>query len=62
MTDHTAVGLGLMMLVFGFVVGVMMGADYTNEKWRTESVEAGAAEYILEGSVAVWQWKETNDD
>lgn len=62
MTDHVAVGFGLVMLMLGFLFGLIIGMAIVNDSWRADSVEVGAAEYILQGDEAVWQWKDTTDD
>lgn len=43
-------GLGLLLAL---AVGITV-----DNTWRREAVEKGHAEYVLQGSDAVWRWKE----
>lgn len=56
MDDDLKLGvfLGTMLGLFVAML-VCVAVDST---WRREAVEKGHAEYVLQGSEAVWRWKE----
>jgi len=44
--------------LFSLVISALIASAVTGAVWREQAVEAGHAEYYLNGDHAVWRWKE----
>lgn len=60
MRDEFSAGL-IIGIVFGIGFGCFVIGGMSTNSWKSEAVEKGHAEYVLQGSKAVWQWKEIKE-
>ena len=57
MNDESPIVFFLGFIIGATAMGFGVGIGVTNS-WKSEAVEAGHAEYVLDGDKAVWRWKD----